>query len=61
VEGHVRSDKPDFLDPNSHEEGGIEIYLKLNYKVLLLVFTVADLLHTSVNEVIVRWLRSWLL
>jgi hypothetical protein len=31
---------------------GLVIYLKINYKVVLLVVTMFDLLHTSINEMV---------
>lgn len=35
---------------------GIVVYLKFNYRVILLVLVVIDIFHVSVNELVVRLL-----
>jgi hypothetical protein len=40
----------------SLDEEGLTIYLKVNYKVLLLVIVIADLIHTSLSEFVARHL-----
>lgn len=39
---------------SNDKDEGITIYLKLNYKVLLLVFVIFDVFHVSLNELLAR-------
>jgi hypothetical protein len=33
---------------------GLTVYLKVNYRVILLVVVIFDIFHTSLNELVVR-------
>lgn len=35
-------------------ENGITVYLKVNYKVILLVVVILDIVHVSLREIVVR-------
>lgn len=50
-EGPAEPISPGPVDHVRPEEG-LTVYLKVNYKVVLLVFVLLDLLHLSVNELI---------
>jgi len=47
------------LDPlgikAEHGEEGLTIFLKVNYKVVLLVVVLTDIFHTSLNEVVAHF------
>jgi len=40
------------------QDDGMTLYLKVNYKVLLLVVVVFDILHVSIDEVVAHAART---
>jgi hypothetical protein len=54
-----RKARMESLDPlgikAEHGEEGLTIYLKVNYKVILLVVITIDLIHTSLNEIVAHF------
>nr|QDH86868.1 MAG: hypothetical protein H4BulkLitter22706_000002 [Leviviridae sp.] len=54
-----RKAEPVDLDPlgikAEHGEEGLTIFLKVNYKVVLLVVVLTDIFHTSLNEVVAHF------
>lgn len=51
-----RSNFLKFIHPRSsnNDDDGITVYLRVNYKVILLVVVIFDVLHTSINEIVNR-------
>jgi len=55
-DGNARESKPQVR--KSDELPAFEIHLKLNYKVLLVVLSVLDLLHSTIFESVARGFRG---
>lgn len=46
---------PEFPRPeDGHEDEGMTLYLKVNYKVILAVIVIADIFHVSLAEFVYR-------
>jgi len=44
------------VDRDTSENEGLTIYLKVDYKVILLVVVIFDILHFSINELVQNYL-----
>jgi hypothetical protein len=54
---HISLSEELLEDDNVSEDSGMTLYVKVNYKVILLVAVIFDFLHLSIDELVARLLR----